>query len=44
MRKCGLKQDRDIIAVRNLLHRSQINVETSPVHSESPPMTRGGKG
>lgn len=43
-RKCSLKQDRDIIAVRNLLHRCQIDVGTSPVHSESPPMIRGGKG
>jgi putative transposase len=43
-KKCGLKQDRDIIAVRNLLHRCQIDVGASPVHPESPPMIGGGKG
>jgi putative transposase len=34
-RKCGLKQNRDIIAVRNLLHRYQMGVGFSSVHPES---------
>jgi putative transposase len=41
--KCGLEQDRDIIAVKNLLKRYKMNVGASPVHPESPPMIGGGK-
>jgi putative transposase len=41
--KCGLEEDRDVLAVRNLLGRYQINVGSSSVHPESPPMKRGGK-
>jgi putative transposase len=41
---CGLRQDRDVIAVRNLLRRYQIDVGSSPVHPKSPLMKRGGKG
>ena len=40
---CGTEQDRDIIAVKNLLRRHQMDVGASPVHPESPPMKRGGK-
>ena len=40
---CGLKEDRDVIAVKNLLHRYQMDVGASSVHPESPPMTGGGK-
>jgi len=43
-RKCSLEQDRDIIAVKNLLRRYQMDVGASPVHPENPPMIRGGKG
>jgi len=43
-RKCNLEQDRDVIAVKNLLRRYQMDVGASPVHSENPPMTGGGKG
>ena len=42
--KCGLEEDRDIVAVKNLLRRCKIDVGASPVHPESPPMTGGGKG
>ncbi|MCR6668978.1 MAG: transposase, partial [archaeon YNP-WB-040] len=42
--RCGLEEDRDIIAVRNLLRRYQIDVGSSPVHPKSPPMKGGGKG
>jgi putative transposase len=42
--RCGLEEDRDIIAVKNLLRRYQMDVGASPVHPESPPMIRGGKG
>ena len=37
--RCGLEEDRDIIAVKNLLRRYQMDVGASPVHPESPPMT-----
>ncbi len=39
-RKCGMEQDRDIIAVRNLLRKylAQIDVPSSSVQGESPPM------
>ncbi len=37
--KCGLEEDRDIVAVKNLLRRCKIDVGASPVHPESPPMT-----
>jgi putative transposase len=40
---CGLEEDRDVIAVRNLLHKYQTDVGASPVHPESPPMKGGGK-
>jgi putative transposase len=42
--RCELKEDRDIIAVKNLLRRYQMNVGASTVHPENPPMTGGGKG
>jgi transposase len=42
--KCGLEEDRNVIAVKNLLRRYQMDVGASSVHSESPPMKRGGKG
>jgi putative transposase len=42
--RCGLEEDRDIIAVKNLLRRYQMNVPSSPVQGESPPMIGGGKG
>jgi putative transposase len=41
--KCGLEEDRDVLAVRNLLRRYQMDVGSSPVRPESPPMKRGGK-
>jgi len=43
--KCGLEEDRDIIAVKNLLRRYRMDVGASPVHPEGPPMTteRGEK-
>jgi putative transposase len=41
--RCGMEEDRDIIAVKNLLQRYQIDVGSSTVHPESPPMTGGGK-
>jgi putative transposase len=41
--KCGLEEDRDAVAVRNLLRRYQMDVGASSVHPESPPMTGGGK-
>jgi uncharacterized protein (UPF0305 family) len=44
MQKMWSEEDRDIIAVRNLLHRYQMDVGASPVHPESPPMIGGGKG
>jgi putative transposase len=37
--RCELEEDRDIIAVKNLLRRYQMDVGSSPVHPESPPMT-----
>ena len=40
---CGLEEDRDVIAVKNLLRRYQIDVGASSVHPEGPPMKRGGK-
>jgi len=39
-----LEEDRDIIAVKNLLERYRMDVGSSSVHPESPPMTGGGKG
>lgn len=42
--KCAIEEDRDIIAIKNLLHRYQMNVGSSSVHPESPPMIGGGKG
>ncbi|MEG9194715.1 MAG: zinc ribbon domain-containing protein [Candidatus Methanoglobus sp.] len=42
--KCGLEDDRDVIAVKNLLRRYQMDVGASSVHPEGPPMKRGGKG
>jgi len=41
--RCELEEDRDIVAVKNLLQRIQIDVPASTVHGESPPMKRGGK-
>jgi putative transposase len=35
--KCGLEEDRDAVAVRNLLRRYQMDVGASSVHPESPP-------
>jgi putative transposase len=40
---CGLEEDRDVIAVKNLLRRHQTYVGASTVHPENPPMTGGGK-
>ncbi|MBS7611455.1 transposase [Candidatus Bathyarchaeota archaeon] len=40
--KCGLEEDRDVIAVRKLLQK-QIDVLSSTVQGESPSMKRGGK-
>ncbi len=42
--KCELEQDRDIIAVRNLLrkHLAQIDVPSSSVQGESPPIYEEG--
>jgi putative transposase len=40
---CGMEEDRDIIAVKNLLRRYQIDVGASTVHPENPPMKGGGK-
>ena len=40
---CGLEEDRDVIAVKNLLRRYQMDVGASSVHPESPPMKGGGK-
>jgi putative transposase len=39
---CGLEEDRDIIAVRNLLLKLR-DVGASSVHPKGPPMIRGGK-
>lgn len=36
---CGLEEDRDVIAVKNLLRRYRMDVRASPVHPEGPPMT-----
>jgi IS605 OrfB family transposase len=33
--RCGLEEDRDIIAVKNLLHRYQMDIGASSVHPES---------
>ena len=41
---CGLEEDRDVIAVKNLLRRYRMDVGASPVHPEGPPMIGGGKG
>jgi transposase len=40
--ECGLEEDRDVIAVKNLLRRYQM--DAASVHPEGPPMKRGGKG
>jgi putative transposase len=40
---CELEEDRDVIAVKNLLRRHQTDVGASPVHPENPPMKGGGK-
>jgi putative transposase len=40
---CGLEEDRDVIAVRNLLLKLR-DVGASSVHPEGPLMIRGGKG
>jgi putative transposase len=40
---CGLEEDRDVIAVKNLLRRHQTDVGSSTVHPENPPMKGGGK-
>ena len=37
--KCGFEEDRDVVAVKNLLRRYQMDVGASPVHPEGPPMT-----
>jgi len=42
--RCGLEEDRDVVAVKNLLRRYQMDVGASSVHPEGPPMIRGGKG
>jgi len=36
---CGLEEDRDVIAVKNLLRRYQMDVGASSVHPEGPSMT-----
>jgi putative transposase len=41
---CGMEEDRDIIAVKNLLQRYQTDVGASTVHPEGLPMKGGGKG
>ena len=41
---CVLEEDRDVITVKNLLHKHQRDVGASPVHPKSPPMTGGGRG
>jgi transposase len=38
---CGLEEERDVIAVKNLLRRYQMDAGAS-VHPEGPPMERGG--
>jgi putative transposase len=40
---CGLEENRDVIAVKNLLYKHQMDVGASSVHPKSPPMKRGGK-
>jgi hypothetical protein len=40
---CGSEEDRDVIAVKNLLRRHQTDVGASTVHPENPPMKGGGK-
>lgn len=37
--RCGFEEDRDVVAVKNLLRRYQMDVGASPVHPEGPPMT-----
>jgi predicted RNA-binding Zn-ribbon protein involved in translation (DUF1610 family) len=41
--RCGLEEDRDAVAVRNLLRKYQTDVGASSVYPEGPPMTGGGK-
>jgi len=40
---CGLEENRDVIAVKNLLLKHQMDVPSSSVQGESPPMIGGGK-
>ena len=40
-KRCGFEEDRDVVAVLNLLKK--MNVGAPSVHPESPPMKRGGK-
>jgi len=42
-KRCGFEEDRDVIAVLNLLRKYQMDVGASSVHPESPSMKRGGK-
>jgi putative transposase len=37
--RCGLEEDRDIVAVKNLLRRYLMDVGAPSVHPEGPPMT-----
>ncbi|MEM3562919.1 MAG: hypothetical protein QXS27_06800 [Candidatus Jordarchaeaceae archaeon] len=44
--KCGMEEDRDVIAVRNLLlkyNNTQIDVPASSVLGRTPPHEMGGK-
>jgi transposase len=41
--ECGLEEDRDVTAVKNLLRRYQMDAGAF-VRPEGPPMKRGGKG
>jgi putative transposase len=41
--RCGLEEDRDKMAVLNLLQEHQRDVPASPVHGECPPMKGGGR-
>ncbi|MGC8936642.1 MAG: hypothetical protein ACP5KV_04675 [Candidatus Methanomethylicaceae archaeon] len=41
--ECGMEEDRDKIAVRDLLQEYQRDVPAPTVHPKSPPMKRGGK-
>ncbi|ACB07602.1 RNA-guided endonuclease InsQ/TnpB family protein [Candidatus Korarchaeum cryptofilum] len=37
--RCGLEEDRDVVAVKNLLRKYRMDVGASSVHPEGPPMT-----